>query len=93
MEGIPIKKNETMDKVLTKVMDLCKEAGANIPDTVIDRAQRIGVTYVDSKSKNRCKSIIVGFTTFRYRTMVYRAKKNMKDNVQVKLGVTKNTAT
>ena len=93
MEGVPIKKNETMDKVLTKVMDLCKEAGVNISDTVIDRTQRIGVTYVDSKSKNRCKSIIVRFTTFRYRTMVYRAKKNMKDNVQVKLRVTKNTAT
>ena len=82
-----------MEKVLTKAMDLCIEAGVNITDTVIDRAMRIGVVYVNNKSKNRCNSIIVRFTTFRYRTMVYWAKKNMKDNVQVKLGVTKNTAT
>ena len=84
-EGVPIKKNETSDKVLTKVMGLCKEVGVNIPDTVIDRAHRIGVAYVYNKSKKSCKSIIVRFTTFRHRTVVYRARKNIKDNVRVKL--------
>lgn len=46
--------------MLTKVMDLFEEAGANI------------------------KSIIVQFTTFCHKTMVYRAMKNMKGNVLVK---------
>ena len=40
-----------MEKVLTKAMDLCIEAGVNITDTVIDRAMRIGVAYVNNKSK------------------------------------------
>ena len=59
-------------------MDFCKEAGVNVPDTVIDRVHRIGVAYVDNKSKESCKSIIVRFATFCHRTMVYRVKKNMK---------------
>ena len=44
-------------------MDLRKEACVNIPDTIIDRVHRIGAAYVDNKSKNSCKSIIVRFTT------------------------------
>ena len=44
-------------------MDLRKEACVNIPDTTIDRVQRIGAAYVDNKSKSSCKSIIVRFTT------------------------------
>ena len=70
-------------------MDRCKEAGGDIPNTVIDRAQRIGEAYFDNKRKKNCKSIIVRFTTFRHRTMVYRTKKNMKNNVRVKLDLTK----
>ena len=89
LEGVPIEKNETSDKVLSKVMHMCKEAGVDIPDMVIDRAHRIGKTYTDNKTKKSCKSIIVRFTTFRHRTMVYRAKKNMKNNVRVKLDLTK----
>ena len=57
-------KNETSDKVLTIVMDLCKEVGVNIPDTIIDRAHRRGVAYIDNKSKKGCKNIIVHLTTF-----------------------------
>lgn len=40
-------------------------------------------------TKKRGKSSIVWFTTFCHRTMVYRAKKNIKDNVRVKLDLTK----
>ena len=68
---------------------MCKEAGGDIPNTVIDRTHRIGETYFDNKRKKNCESIIVRFTTFRHRTMVYRAKKNMKNNVRVKLDLTK----
>ena len=76
-------------KVLSKVVDMCKEAGVDIPDTVIDRAFQIGEAYVNNKRKKNCKSIIVRFTTFCHRTMVSRAKKNMKNNVRVKLELTK----
>ena len=88
-EGASIEINETSDKVLSKVVDMCKEAGVDIPDTVIDRAHRIGKAYTDNKTKKNCKGIIVRFTTFRHRTMVYRAKKNLKNDVRVKLDLTK----
>ena len=88
-EGVTTEQNETIDKVLSKVMDMCKEAGVDIPDTVINRVHRIGEAYFDNKRKKNCKSIIVHFITFRYRTMIYRAKKNMKNNVPVKLDLTK----
>ena len=39
------------------------------------------------------KSVIVRFTTFRHRTMVYRAKKKMKPGVRVKLDLTKTRYT
>ena len=59
-------------------MDLFKEAGVNIPDTVIDRIEKIGVAYVDNKSKKIWKSIIVRFTIFRHRTDVFRPKKSIE---------------
>lgn len=57
---------------------MCKETGAHIPDTVIDRAHPIEGACFENKRKKNCTSIIVGFTTFSHRTMVYQAKKNMK---------------
>ena len=42
-EGIPTEKNETSDKVLEKIMGICNKSGVQIPDTVVDRAKRIGV--------------------------------------------------
>ena len=50
-EGIPTEKNETSDKVLHKIMGICKDSGVEIPDTVIDRAHRIGVPYVDKTTQ------------------------------------------
>ena len=38
-EGVPTEKNETSHKVLSNVVDMCKEAGVDILDTVIDRAR------------------------------------------------------
>ena len=91
-KGVPMEKNETSDKVLIKVMDLCTEVDANVPDTVIDRAGRIGIANVSNKRKKCCKSIILRFATFGHRIMVYRTKKNMKDNVRVKSDLAKNNA-
>lgn len=50
-ESVSIEKNETSDKVLKKVMDLCKEAGANILYRVVDATHRIGAAYADNKKK------------------------------------------
>ena len=40
--NIPCEKDETLEKVLEKVKRLVNEAGANIPNSNIDRAYRIG---------------------------------------------------
>ena len=61
----------------------------DIPESVIDRAHRIGSRYLDASSNNYCKSIIIRFTTFRHRTMFYRAKNKLKRGVRIKLDLTK----
>ena len=82
--------NETSDEVLDKVKSLIKETSCDIPDVVIDRAHPIGKGYNDRKTNVLCKSIIVCFTTFRHRTMFYRSGANLKNNVKLKLDLTKN---
>ena len=73
IDGIPTEKN-----VLHKVTEMWTEAAIDIPNELVDRALRIGPSYTDKKSNVECKSVIVRFTTFRHRAMVYRAKKKMK---------------
>ena len=53
-------------------------AGVDIPNEVIDRVYGIGISYTDKNLNVECKSVIVRFTTFGHRTMVYRAKKKTK---------------
>ena len=71
--------------MLHKVTKMGSEAGVEIPNEVVDRSHRTGPSYTDKDSNIECKSVIVRFTTFRHRTMVYRAKKKMKPGVRVKL--------
>ena len=59
-------KNETSDKVLEKIMGICKELDLEIPDTAIDGAHRIGVPYVNKTTKKSCKNVIFWFPTFRF---------------------------
>ena len=40
-------------------------------------------------SSKKCRSVNVKFITFRHRTIVYRLKKNMKDNIKVHGDLTK----
>ena len=63
-EGILTEKNKTSDKVSEKIMGICRDSGAEIPDTVIDGAHRIGVPYVDKTSKKSCKSSLFAFLLF-----------------------------
>ena len=76
IDGVQVVENETSVDVLASVKKLFDDAQVEISNAVIDRARRIGGNYVDRKSKKSCKSIIVRFTTFRHRTMFYRAKSN-----------------
>ena len=59
-----MEKNETSDKVLIKVMYLCTEVHANVPDTVIDRAGRIGVAYVSNKRKKMLQEYYIEICNF-----------------------------
>ena len=90
IDGVPTVKDETSDDVLKYTNSLFTEAKVDIPENVVDRAHRIGPTYTDKKSNKVCKSIIVRFTTFRHRTMFFRARKNLKKGVKVKLDLTKS---
>ena len=57
----------------------------------IDRAHRIRKSYHHKKSKKKkCKSIVVKFSSFRYRTKAYRQKKNLNDGVTAHVDLTKN---
>ena len=56
---------------------------------VLDRAHRIGSIYTEIIRNKKCKSIIVPFTTFRQRTLFYRARKNLK-STKVKLDLTQS---
>ena len=55
-------------------MGIYKDSGIEIPDTVIDQTHRIGVRYVDKNTKKLCKGVIVQFSIFCHRTIVYQAK-------------------
>ena len=78
---------ETAEVVLDKVRSLINEAQIEIPDSVIDRAHRIGPVRKDSDN-NKTQSIIVRFSTFRHRTRLYRARKTFKSS-RVRLDLTK----
>ena len=90
IDGVPTKANESSDDALDSVKSLFKEAKVDIPESIIDRANRIGSRYQDASSNNYCKSIIIRFTTFRHITMFYRAKNKLKRGVKIKLDLTKS---
>ena len=90
IDGVPTKPNESSDDVLDSVKSLFKEAKVDIPESIIDRAHRIGSSYQDASLNNYCKSIIIRFTTFRHRIMFYRAKNKLKRGVKIKLDLTKS---
>ena len=62
---------------LQKMKSVIEESGCDIPDTALDSAHRIGK--YDPSGKN-VRRVIVRFTTFRHRTMFYRARKNLSKN-------------
>ena len=93
IDGVPIEEEETSDDVLQKVISLCSNPETDILDMRYDRAHRIFKGYNDKGTNKNCKSIIVRFSTFRHRTMVYRLKKKMIKNVRMKVDLTKKRFT
>ena len=64
---------ESGEECLKIVKDIFKELDVDVPDSVIDRAHRIGnVIEKDGKCTHQ---IIVRFTTWRHRPAVYKARK------------------
>ena len=63
--------------MLNLVKDSFAEADVNIPDTVLDRAHRIGPVCKDESDQN-IQGIIVKFTNFRYRSMFYKTQNKTK---------------
>ena len=91
VEGVPTTDNETSEEVLKKVQSLMNESECDIPDVAIDRAHRIPNGYKDREANTLCKSVIVRFTTFRHQTMFYRNRNKLKNNIKVKLDLTRKS--
>ena len=63
--------SETSDDAFDKCTELFNKLELDVPEACIDRAHRIG-----KKTPGRVRPIIVRFTTWRHRTMVYRKRKD-----------------
>ena len=90
IDDVPTQTNESSDDALDSVKSLFKETNVDIPELVIYRAHRFGSRYLDASSNNYCKSMIIRFTTFLYRNMLYRAKNKLKRGVKIKLDLSKS---
>ena len=78
LNGMPPEKDETAEDVLEKVKKALDDAEVLIPDNIIDRAHRIGSVYKDRDTGEDAQSVIVKFSTFKHRSIVYRARKKLK---------------
>ena len=78
--------SETSEMCLEKVKNVFKELEVDVPDAVIDRAHRIGSPRIVKGKK--IHQVIVRFTTWRHRTLVYRARKKCP-KYRIKLDLTK----
>ena len=80
INGVEQEADESASKCLQKVKKILKEdLKVDIPDSVIDRAHRIGKVREDTETGKKHRSIIVRFTTWRHKTAVYRARKKCED--------------
>ena len=73
---------------LEKVKNVFEKLEVKVPDTVIDRAHRIDNPRILKGRK--VYQVIVRFTTWRHRTLVYRARKKCS-NYKIKLDLPKHS--
>ena len=86
-QGIVKPRKEKVEDVINLVKDCFAEHTVYIPDTVLDRAHRIGPVYKD-KSDQNIQGIIVKFNNFRYRSMFYKNRKKLKQGKHVRIDLT-----
>ena len=89
IEGIVKTRKEKVEDVTNLVKDCFAEVDVDIPDTVLDRAHRIGPVYKD-ESDQSIHGIIVKFNNFRYRSMFYKNRKKLKRGKRVRIDLTSN---
>ena len=85
--GVERARKEKAEDCLEVIKKVIAEQHLDIPDVVIDRAHRIG------NGKNGSPPpIIVKFTTWRHRTMLYRARQKIKtdSSFKITLDITKD---
>ena len=85
VDGVPSVDRETSNDVLEKVKEICAESNLETPDSNLDRAHRIGKSSFHEIKKVKYKTIIFRFNTFRHRTLLYRAKKDIKQKKRYKI--------
>ena len=96
VNDVPVTKDETSQEVEDKLREEFVKMGLNLPDNAIDRAHRIGRKYqVQQESDNANvtgvitkQQVIIRFTSWRFRTEVYRKRKNSK-KFKFKIDLTK----
>ena len=88
IDGIPEVSSESSEDVFNNIAMFVRVGIEDIEQN-IDRAHGIGKSYHHKKSKKKCKSIIVKFSSFRYPTKAYRKKKNLDDGVTAHIDLTK----
>ena len=90
IEGIEPAKDEKAEECFEKVKKLFSSLNVDVPDLAIDRAHRIGEAFINNK-KESVHPMIVKFTTWRHRSMVYRARDKSKSAKQkIRLDLTKS---
>ena len=66
-----------------------KETGVNVPGVVLDGAHLVGKSYKNRESGIMLQSILVKCITFRHRTLRYKNRKKLGDNVILRLDLTR----
>ena len=74
IHNVPMKNNETANDCLNTIKEIIAAEELDIPDSVIDRAHRVG-----RKNGKKPPAIIVKFTTWRHRTILYRHRNKVKE--------------
>ena len=82
INGIAFDGNETAGESLQKVKDEVGKLGLNLDDRDFDRAHRVGSPKDQNGKKKKERQMIVKFTSFKARTLVYQSRpKFNKDRV------------
>ena len=76
INGIPYNGKETAEESLQKVKEEVVNFGVGIEDSQFDRAHRVGNATDKEGKPVKDRQMIVKFTTFWARTLVYRNRKN-----------------